>query len=330
MKYLRKITCIVVCLFLIQSLVFPAAAAEQEARIQQDMISYYFHYRDKAAKEIANQLHTLSGLNPEEGEAWETLMHQWAWINEEMEVHTGVLPDGLPEDDSLCIVVLGYGLKKDGSMKQELLDRLEVALKSAEKYPQSYVLCTGGETSNEPSITEAGQMGNWLLQKGLPHNRLILETESLSTTANAQNSSRMLWRDYPQVKNLAIVSSDYHIRWGSACFMAMNLLHGGEKSLKLVGNAGCVTDSPNQDTMYSQAWGISVIADIPFDSGRVPTLYMTEQTVPMQTEVVSVAVAEPVMEVPEEKEPVAMVLTVLAAVLVVLFIPKKRKKSGSD
>ena len=35
--------------------------------------------------------------------------------------------------------------RTDGSQStKELLDRLEVALESAEKYPQAYVLCTGG------------------------------------------------------------------------------------------------------------------------------------------------------------------------------------------
>ena len=329
MVFFRRTVCFVLCLLLVFP-VFAAEASELEYGIQQDIISYYFHYRDKASKEIENQLQTLTDLNPETGEKWKEVIRRWAWINDEMEVHTGVLPDGLAEDGSLCIVVLGYGLEKDGSMKQELLDRLDVALESARKYPQAYVLCTGGETSNEPGISEADQMGKWLVENGLERERLILESNSLSTTENAQRSSRILWRDYPQVRNIAVVTSDYHIRWGCACFMAMNLLHGGDKELTLVGNAACVTDSPNKDTMYSQAWGISIIADIPFDSGRVPPLYMSEETVPAVTEAAPMPAAEPIAEIPEKREPVVMVLTGLAAVLVLLFIPKKRKKSGSD
>ena len=329
MDFFRRTVCFVLCLLLI-SPVLKADASERESAIRQDIISYYFHYREKAAKEIENQLHTLTDLNPETGEQWKELMRRWAWINEEMDIHTGVLPDGLPEDDSLCIVVLGYGLEKDGSMKQELVDRLEVALESAGKYPQAYVLCTGGETSHEPGISEAGQMGTWLRSNGLEQDRLILEGDSLSTTENAQRSSRILWREYPQVKSIAIVTSDYHIRWGAACFMAMNLLHGGEKELELVGNAACVTDSPNKDTMFSQAWGISIIADIPFDSGRVPPLYMSEETEPPETEAVPMIAAEPIAEVPQKREPVALVLAGLAGVLLILFVPKKRRKSGSD
>lgn len=319
------------CLFLILLLVpLPVRAEQTEQAIVRDLIAYYFHWRDQAAAEIENQLNTLSSLDPEKGEQWRELMTSWAWINEEMPVYSDILPDGLPEDDSLCIVVLGFGLEADGSMKPELISRMEVALESAEKYPESYVLCTGGETAREPGISEAGQMGNWLLAKGLPHNRLILEDASLSTTANAKNSMELLWRDYPQVKSIVIVSSDYHIRWGTACFSAMNILHGGENRVEILGNAGCTTDSPDRDSMYSQAWGISILADVEFDGGYVPTLYMTQQ-LPRTAETEDLPVpAEESVPAAAPKEPVIPVLLGMAAVLVVLFAPKKRKKSDSD
>ena len=34
-----------------------------------------------------------------------------------MELNYNVLPDGLPDDNSLCIVILGYRLEDDGSMQ---------------------------------------------------------------------------------------------------------------------------------------------------------------------------------------------------------------------
>lgn len=338
MRRLRRFLAVFLCLLCLPGLIRPAGAAETEQgrAITRDLISYYFHYRDLASKEIENQLQTLESLDPEQGRLWRQIMTDWAWVNEEMTVHTGILPDGLPEDDSLCIVVLGYGLEKNGDMKPELVDRLEVALKSAEKYPESYVLCTGGETANVPGITEAGQMGNWLLANGLSHNRLILETEALSTTANAQNSCRILWRDYPQVESIAIVSSDYHIRWGVACFGTM--IHMGRAKgsgeLRLVGNTSCATESPNRDTMYSQAWGVSIITDVPFDSSYVPLLYMTDtvqETVATEPIPAPAALTdgEPLPAEPGTKEPVVPVLLGLAAVLLLLFIPKKKRTDGS-
>lgn len=334
MGCIRKALCLFLCLLMLP-LSVRAAEPDQTQAIIQDLIAYYFHYREEASGEIENQLETLASLDPVESSLWREIMDSWAWINGQMPVNTGVLPDGLPRDDSLCIVVLGFGLKDDGSMKQELLDRLEVALDSAEKYPEAYVLCTGGETSRKQGVSEAGQMGSWLLAKGLDRNRLILEMASLSTTENARNSCAILWRDYPQVDSIAIVSSDYHIRWGSAVFSAMascGAVRQGKPRLEIMGNAGCVTDSPERDSMYSQAWGISIIADVPFDGNYVPALYMTEaQDVPeAQPAPAAIAAAEPAAQQPERKEPVIPVLLGLAAVLLILFIPKRNKTGGSN
>ena len=67
----------------------------------------------------------------------------------------------------LCIVIMGYDLRDDGSMKEELIDRLVVGLSSALKYPNAYVAVTGGATSDVPGVTEAGQMAQWLMERGL-------------------------------------------------------------------------------------------------------------------------------------------------------------------
>ena len=173
-------------------------------------------------------------------------------------------------------------------------------------------------------------MGAWFMAKGLSHNRLILEDKSLSTTENAKNSLSLLWRDYPQVESIAIVSSDYHIRWGSTVFSAMNLLHGEENRITLAGNAGCETGSPDRDTMHSQAWGISILAGVSFDGAYVPPLYMTEN--PPEAKAAPVPAAQPAAESAEEaqpkKEPVVPVLLGLGLAVAFIFVPK-RKKSGS-
>lgn len=332
MTFLRKLLAFALCILLILPLT-ASAVTEPTQGIIRDLIAYYFHYRQEAAGEIDNQLQTLTSLDPEEGQLWRNIMEQWRWINEDMPVNTGILPDGLPEDDSLCIVVLGFGLEDNGDMKPELISRLETALLSAEKYPESYVLCTGGETAQVPGVSEAGQMGAWLLENGLEEYRLILETGSLSTTANAQNTLRLLAGEYPQVSSIALVTSDYHIPWGYACFMAEALCREyrrGAEPMEIVGNAACVTETPDRDTMYSQAWGIAIIGDIPFDSNYVPIRYMFEEPEPTVPTVQVKAVVEEPEVPPEKKEPVVPVLLGLAAVLVIVFFPKKRSAADSE
>lgn len=329
MRGSRRITAIVLCLILLSAAVMPAGAEQTNTDgIIRDMVGYYFHYRDRASAEIENQLEILSDIDPQQGAAWTQIMSDWEWTNTEMEVTLEVLPDGLPQDDTLCIVVLGYGLNKDGSMKPELVSRLEVALASAEKYPQAYVLCTGGETANVPGVSEAGQMSAWLLEQGIEKDRLLQETASLSTTENARNSCRLLQRDYPGVSSIALVSSDYHIPWGSILFTAEGILKGG--ALSVVGNAACETEKTGTDTMYSQAWGLSILAGVEFDSSYVPLLYMTEETADTEPQALPAPVSIPIQAEPAVKEPVIPVLLGLAAVLLIAFIPRKRNRSGSD
>ena len=331
MRFLRKLISFCLCILLLVP-VTAAATTETTQSIVRDLIGYYFHYRQEAAPEIDNQLQTLASLDPNEGELWTAVMDRWRWINEEMELQPDCLPDGLPEDDSLCIVVLGFGLNSNGGMKPELISRLEVALRSAEKYPESYVLCTGGETARVAGVSEAGQMGAWLLEHGLEEHRLILEPDSYSTTENAQKSLKLLGEEYPDVSSIALVTSDYHIPWGYAVFAAEALCREyrrGAAPVEIVGNAACVTDTPDRDTMYSQAWGISIIADVPFDSNYVPMLYMSETAEPTEAAVQIRTVTEEAAPEPKETEPVLPVLIGLAAVLAVVFVPKKRK-SGSE
>ncbi len=330
MKHIRRFCCLLLCGILLAGA--PRARAEEvtaEGCIQK-LIAYYFHYRDQAAGEIGHQLAVLEELDPRQGAIWQEIMDRWAWANEEMPVYSEVLPDGLPEDDSLCIVVLGYGLEKDGGMKQELLDRLEVAYASAEKYPRAYVLCTGGETSAVPGISEAGEMGQWLLDMGLEEDRLILETKSLSTTENARNSCRLLRRDYPQVNTLAMVTSDYHIRWGTVSFQTETILgsaNEGKPPLEIAGNAACATDRSKRESMFSQAWNVSILADVPFDSEWVPELYITEETEPAETTVPApVAISQPPVEEAPREEPVLPLLLGLGAVVLLIFAPKRKRK----
>ena len=247
-----------------------------------ELIQYYLHYQEKAEDVIWDITRQMKALDPKQGAAWEKIMFDWDWINREMPVSADILPDGLPQDNSLCIVVMGFGLKPDGSIRPELEDRLLVALSSAVKYPNAYVLVTGGQTGAVDGITEAGQMAAWLQRKGLDKNRIIQENQSLSTTANAVNSYKLLTRAYPSVTKIAVITSDYHITQSCAMFAAMSNYQAGYKGgrqLELVGNAVCYTGT-RADTLAQQAWGMSLIMNLPYeDNTLAPDLYPVERPV---------------------------------------------------
>ena len=185
---------------------------------------------EEAVPSAEELLEELEALDPVQGELWSRIVEYWHFANEEMEVYEDALPDDLPDDDSLCIVVLGFELNDDGSMQDELLGRLETALSCAEQYPNAYVVCTGGGTAKDnPDVTEAGLMGDWLVEHGLDRDRLIIEDQSHTTAQNAVFSYDILLEKYPQVHDVVIVSSLYHIPWGALLFEASFLKTAAER-----------------------------------------------------------------------------------------------------
>lgn len=267
MRYFRKFLAVLLALLLLAWIPAGAAASEGTEAYVQRMLQYYLRFGEDADTEIGALLDYLSEIDPRQGELWRRIMVSWAYHNSQMTLNQGILPDGLPQDDSLCIVILGYGLNRDGSMQEELIDRLVVGLSSALKYPNAYVAVTGGATSSMKGVTEAGQMAQWLLERGVSEDRLILETKALSTLQNAKNVCALLASDYPQVTRVALVTSDYHIRqsctfFATAAHYAVYASHA--RPLNLVSNAVNTTDRHVSD-LYTQAWGICAITGIPFD-----------------------------------------------------------------
>ena len=264
-------------------LTVPASAASVMGDLESygvSLIQYYLHHQEAAGDVIWDITRQMKEIDPKQGAVWEKIMFDWSWINSAMPICEDILPDGLPQDDSLCIVVMGFGLNEDGSIRPELENRLLVALSSAIKYPNAYILVTGGQTGAVDGITEAGQMAAWLRRNGIAENRIIQERQSLSTTANAVNTYKLLTRSYPQVSAVAIVTSDYHITASCALFAAVSNYQSGYKggkSLELVGNAAYKTGSKG-DTLATQAWGMSMIMGLPYeDNTRAPKLYAVER-----------------------------------------------------
>lgn len=258
MTFFRKILIACLCLCLLGGSV-PAAQAAEETNPQQLLGAYCANDSGK----IESCLDALEAENPAEGALWRRIMTDWARLNEAGFEDHRVLPDDLPQDDSLCIVVFGYGLGADGSIQPELEDRLYVALNAARQYPNAYVAVTGGQTSEVAGVTEGGQMAAWLRAQGVAESRLIVEDQALSTTQNAANTYKLLMSAYPQVKTLAVVTSDYHVACAGVLLQIWSDYQSqvnGVPALNVAAGASCATDTPVGDRMLSsQAWGIAQI-----------------------------------------------------------------------
>nr|WP_234012275.1 YdcF family protein [Nocardia cyriacigeorgica] len=127
------------------------------------------------------------------------------------------LPNPLPAlvGPHTGIVVLGYGLLPDGSLRPELVNRLTAAWIQAVASPFSPVVVTGGNPQN--GVAEADAMFHWLVGRGLPASRIHVENRAGSTVQNALFSSRML-RDLGAT-SAVVVTSPNHIRRAVADFI---------------------------------------------------------------------------------------------------------------
>ena len=233
----------------------------REAR---EMILNYGAHGGEAEKRNAELLAGIRALNPESAAKWKEVMDLWKEVRSGLPVNENVLPDGLADTDELCIVALGFQLNADGSMRNELVERLRVVLNSAEKYPNAKILCTGGGTAaaNEEA-TEAGRMAEWLIQNGISPDRILVENESKTTAQNAMFSLDLLEETCPQARQLAIVSSDYHIATGTLLFEAEAILRAGpaQDRFRVVSNAAYKAPSGSLSVMFQAGALIELTGD---------------------------------------------------------------------
>ncbi|MBR5420487.1 MAG: YdcF family protein [Lachnospiraceae bacterium] len=213
-----------------------------------------------AGKPMDSSLQALRDASPADAADMEELLLFWDKTNEKDFVRMDSLPEGLPADDSLCIVILGYALNSDGSMREELVHRLQTGLSASQKYPEAYVLVTGGGTaSNNPAATEADAMADWLKKAGVDADRIIIENESQTTAENAVFSERILTKKYPQVTDVAIVTCDYHIPLGCQLFDARFIFSGSKARVKA--NAACDSEGSMPFSFDSQLkWMLNLLS----------------------------------------------------------------------
>ena len=248
---LRRIG-VFILLWLIPAMALAGAAGGTQPMIERAVVSFA---RD--GERDAQALAELTSLDPAMGKKWERIMDLWeapVTVREE-------LPDGLPEDDSLCLVALGFQLNRDGTMREELVERLKVVLAASEKYPQAVIACTGGPTAaGDPTATEAGRMAEWLESQGVDASRLIVEDRSLTTAQNAIYTFDLLTSKYPRVRQIAIISSDYHIATGVLLFGAEAILR--ESNVEVVSNAAWQAPSGTLSAMFQAGALIELSEDV--------------------------------------------------------------------
>lgn len=238
--------------------------SKSEPEIIREMIISYGKDPDNSSDTVDQLLIELKKVNESEWNRWQEIMDYWDYANNDMQLNYDSLPDTLPQDNSLCLVVLGYQLNADGSIRPELEGRLNTALTCAKQYPNAYILCTGGGTAaNNHSVTEAGEMAKWLINNGLEPQRILIEDNSLSTVQNAVYSFELITSQYPHITSIAIITSDYHVPWGAVLFQTEFLLSQETQHLSVLSNAAFFANNQeNYSVIRYQTSGILELAGI--------------------------------------------------------------------
>ncbi|MCR5215416.1 MAG: YdcF family protein [Lachnospiraceae bacterium] len=214
-------------------------------------------------EEMGSRIKEIKDVNYRLGTFWEQGMIYWSYLNNDYEPNILAVPEGLPEDSSLAIVVLGYQLAGNGSLQQECIKRLEYALELHDRYPNSYIALTGGPTAAwNDSATEAGKMGEWLLEHGVLAEQIILEEKALSTSDNAIYLTAIFEEQYPEITSLVTVTSDYHQRLVHLLFYMVSLEEKMERGVDtpvVIADYSNVVKGPTFGNITTQAQFVEIL-----------------------------------------------------------------------
>lgn len=111
-------------------------------------------------------------------------------------------------DTPAVVVVLGAKVKADGTPSQILANRLNTAVRLLEEDPQLLCIVSGGQGENEP-VTEASAMADYLIQKGIDPDRILLEDQSRNTQENLANTAALIDRE-GLPRQVILVTDSFH------------------------------------------------------------------------------------------------------------------------
>ncbi|EKQ57244.1 MULTISPECIES: YdcF family protein [unclassified Clostridium] len=110
------------------------------------------------------------------------------------------------------IIVLGAGLNNGKTPNSILSERLDAVIKCEEKNPDQYIVVSGGQGENE-KVSEAQAMSEYLQERGIDKDKIILEDKSRDTDENLKFSKEKIEEhSNKSISNVSvkIVTTDYH------------------------------------------------------------------------------------------------------------------------
>ncbi|WP_321972424.1 YdcF family protein [Paratractidigestivibacter sp.] len=114
------------------------------------------------------------------------------------------------------VIVLGCGLRPDGSVTPLLRGRLDAAIRAYEEGGQeAKIICSGGQGADE-IVSEARAMANYLVEQGIPERDVLLEDKSTTTEENLR-FSRAIIDECGGASHCTIATNSYHCLRAAMC-----------------------------------------------------------------------------------------------------------------
>ena len=108
------------------------------------------------------------------------------------------------------IIIHGCGLTGGDRMTKLLTNRVDKAIAVFDKCGRKPILVPSGGQGPDEALSEAQAMKNYLLEHGIPEDKIVLEDKSFTTKENLLNSKNII-DGYAGKRRTALVSSNYHI-----------------------------------------------------------------------------------------------------------------------
>lgn len=148
---------------------------------------------------------------------------------------------------NIYIVVLGGGINPDGSLPKHQFSRLDKSIELLRKNPGAQIITCGKYSflygKNQPAMTEAQAMENYLIGEGIDPVNIVREEDSKDTIGNAYYLRKYILKN-TEFEKLIIITSEFHLErvkfiFGKFFepelteFVAVKNTETGEKLLKI-------------------------------------------------------------------------------------------------
>jgi len=125
-----------------------------------------------------------------------------------------------PEPDKDFLIILGCGLRRDGTPSPLLRGRIDRAMAFYEKQKaltgKELIFVTSGGKGPDEVISESESMKRYLMEKGIRADRILEEDRSTDTWENMKFSKEKIWEIDPNGK-VAFSTTNYHVFRSGLC-----------------------------------------------------------------------------------------------------------------